>query len=194
MAYTKGRTGRGKGRPKKGQEPIKPQSYEEIVDLIARKGWSFESVAEKFNVTREALRRLYREKILPVQSAYIRANATDLVFVNLQAIRQEAMRQYWENAPIETKEQVAEIMGHGDKATMTRRMVERRFQPNRIMWLELAYRCDMATADLVGLKQLRVVLESDMTFRISGLNEEDVAQKMLDEVKGTLKLMEGDAA
>lgn len=192
MAYVKGATGRPRGRPKKGQEPIKPEEYENIVDLVARKGWSFESVAAKYNVTRESIRNLYRNRIMPVAAGYIRSNAADLVYVNLCAIRQEAMRKYWEAAPCETVEQVAESMGDGDKAAMVHKMVRRRTLHNPICWLQLAKDCDLAIADLIGLRQQRV--EGEVTFRIAGLGEDDLAEHMAGEVAKTLKLIPTEVA
>lgn len=180
-------TGRKRGRPKKGTNPIKPEDFDEVVRM-RNTGYSFADIGEKYNVTCHAVKRLYFDRILPAQNGHFRATAAQSVYVGLEMLKEEALRQYRSNAPAETKEQIIETLGK-DNEKQVRKMVDRKFTPGRLAWLEFARTCHMDQAKLSGLLEDRLRIETDLSLRMAGYSEEDVAEQVVAEIQEHLNLI-----
>lgn len=176
---------RAPGRPKKGESPIDPEEYDNIVKLYYT-GYSFEAIAEKYGVHRTTIRTLWDLKLRPRQTAHIAELTMERFYRELEAIKCEAWQRFHSNEPAETREQINEKL-EGDKRVIDK-VVGRTFRPGLVAWLDVILKATDMEIKMAGLYEIKVKGEID--FRFAGATAEELAAQTVSEIQESLKLIE----
>lgn len=176
---------RNVGRPKKGENPIEPEEYDNIVKLYYT-GYSFEKIAEKYGVTRTAIRTLWNGKIRARQMANVPELTMERFYRELEAIKSEAWQRFHSNEPAETREQVNEKI-EGDKRVIDK-VIGRTFRPGLVAWLDVVLKATDMELKMAGLYEVKVT--GEVEFRFAGATAEELAAQTVSEIQESLKLID----